>query len=124
MLSSTPFLILIGSVLGFLTGLGTGGGSLLILWLTAVADHPQEIARAVNLLFFLPSALISSLFHRRQGTIDLKIALPAALLGCVSAAVFTLLSANIDLQLLKKCFGVLLIVTGLREIFYKRKAGA
>ena len=36
MLESLPVALIVGTLLGFLTGLGVGGGSLLILWLTLV----------------------------------------------------------------------------------------
>ena len=52
MLDSLPVVLLVGTVLGFLAGLGVGGGSLLILWLTLIAQTPQEEARNINLLFF------------------------------------------------------------------------
>ena len=51
MLTSLPVSLLVGTVLGFLSGLGIGGGSLLILWLTMVLDMEQSAARFVNLLF-------------------------------------------------------------------------
>ena len=51
--------LLVGTVLGFLTGLGVGGGSLLILWLNIALGMEQSVARGINLLFFLPSALIA-----------------------------------------------------------------
>lgn len=54
MLSSFPVSLLAGVVLGFLSGLGTGGGSLLLLWLTMVVGMPQQDARMVNLLFTCP----------------------------------------------------------------------
>ena len=56
MLNSFPFAILVGFLLGILTGLGTGGGSLLVLWLTLVLQFPPAQAKVINLLFFLPSA--------------------------------------------------------------------
>ena len=59
-------------ILGFLAGLGVGGGSLLMLWLTAVANMDYAVARTVNLLFFLPTALIASLFHKKQGSLNLQ----------------------------------------------------
>lgn len=106
-------------VLGFLAGLGVGGGSLLMLWLTLVVKTPYEQARVINLLFFLPSAIISTLFHRRQGSVKIKKILPAMIAGCGAAALFTCIGNQIDTVLLKKCFGVLLLVTGIRELFYR-----
>ena len=44
------------SLLGFLTGLGIGGGSLLILWLTMIVGMDAETARVINLMFFLTAA--------------------------------------------------------------------
>lgn len=113
--------ILIGTVLGCLSGLGIGGGSLLILWLTLVQDLNQSESRAINLLFFLPAAAVSVLFRRKQGTLPLKKIWPAMAAGVVGAAVFTLWSRTIDVILLKKGFGILLLATGLREVFFKAK---
>ncbi len=69
-LESVPVCILVGIVLGFLSGLGVGGGSLLILWLTAVLSMEQRTAQGVNLLFFLPAAIAACLFHSRQGRLQ------------------------------------------------------
>lgn len=108
-------------VLGFLAGLGVGGGSLLMLWLTMAVGMEYADARTVNLLFFLPSALIATLFHRKQGTVKLKKILPAIVFGCVAAALFTFVGRHINTDLLKKCFGGLLLFTGIRELLYKPK---
>jgi uncharacterized membrane protein YfcA len=48
--------------------------------------------------------------------------LPAIISGCIVAAAFSYLSTLIDVTALKKLFGGLLILTGLREVFYKKKA--
>ena len=110
-------------ILGFLAGLGVGGGSLLMVWLTAIVGMEQTQARVINLIFFLPTALIASLFHRKQGTLKIKKVLPAILLGCVFAALFSFIGNRINTELLKKCFGGLLLLTGVRELFYRpRKA--
>lgn len=110
-------------VLGFLAGLGVGGGSLLMLWLTFIVGMEYGQARIINLLFFLPSALISTFFHRKQGSVNIQKILPAIVAGCAFAALFSYIGNKIDTTLLKKCFGGLLLVTGLRELFYRpRKA--
>ena len=77
--------VLVGAVLGFLSGLGIGGGSLLILWLTLVQNESPGEARAINLLFFLPCALIAGVFRWRQGSLPVKKIMPAVLTGCAAA---------------------------------------
>ena len=109
----------IAVVLGFLAGLGVGGGSLLMLWLTLVIKMPYEQARIINLLFFLPSAIIATLFHRKQGSVNIKKILPAVIAGCGAAALFTFIGNRIDTALLKKLFGGLLLATGIRELLYR-----
>lgn len=123
MLNSIPFNITVGAVLGFLSGLGVGGGSLLILWLTLIVQMPQETARCINLLFFLPTALIASLFRWKRGKLAVKKVLPAMLGGVVGAVLFTWISRHISSDALRVPFGILLLITGLRELFYRpRKA--
>ena len=121
MLGSLPFQLLLGTLLGFLSGLGIGGGSLLVLWLTVIAGTAPETARSINLLFFLPAAFISLLFRKKQGILPLKPILPAILSGCISAALSSWLAVFLNTQLLKKAFGILLILTGIRELLYKQK---
>ena len=106
-------------VLGFLAGLGVGGGSLLMLWLTIAVGMEYADARFINLLFFLPSAFIATLFHRKQGSVNIKKILPAMIAGCVFAALFSYIGKQIDTSLIKKFFGGLLLFTGLRELFYR-----
>lgn len=119
MLNSIPTALIVGTVLGFLSGLGIGGGSLLIIWLSFVLGMEHDTARSINLLFFLPSALVACFFRWKQGTINWKKILPAMISGCLAAALFSWLGVYLNLQLLKKLFGGLLILTGLRELFYR-----
>lgn len=119
MLSNPLFAVLAGTILGTLSGLGIGGGSLLILWLTAVVGTPQQEARCINLLFFLPSALIATLLRRKSGNLPVSRLIPAILFGSAAAAAFSLIGRNLDLQILRRLFGMLLLATGLREVFYR-----
>ena len=119
MLNSWPVCLIVGTVLGFLAGLGTGGGSLLILWLTLVLGMEPSIAKTINLLFFLPAAVVSTLFRWKQGRVDIKKLLPAMIAGCVCAGIFAFIAMNLDLRVLKKLFGGMLLATGCRELFYK-----
>ena len=112
---------MVGTMLGFLTGLGVGGGSLLIIWLTAVLGMDTAAARGINLLFFLPGAFIACLFRRKQGSIQWANVLPPAVAGCAAAAVFSWISTAVDTEIIKKLFGVVLIAAGVRELLWRRK---
>lgn len=121
MLESLPVVLTVATALGFLSGLGVGGGSLLVLWLTFVLDVEPTAARAVNLLFFLPSASAACFFRWRRGSLHLRKILPAILAGTASGVLFSFLATAMDIRLMKKLFGILLIFTGLRELFQKAK---
>lgn len=123
MLNSSVIAIFVGILLGYLAGLGIGGGSLLILYLTLVLKMDSPSARAINLMFFITAAGSVSLFRWKKGTLNIKTILPAVISGCLTAALFSFLSNVIDRTLAQKLFGGLLLITGLRELFYRpRKA--
>ena len=123
MLNSSVIAIFVGILLGYLAGLGIGGGSLLILYLTLVLKMDTPSARAINLMFFITAAGSVSLFRWKKGTLDIKTIMPAVISGCLTAALFSFLSNVIDRTLAQKLFGGLLLITGLRELFYRpRKA--
>lgn len=113
--------LIIGTLLGFLSGLGIGGGSLLILWLTLVVGMEQQTARMVNLLFFLPAAVVACYYRKKQGTLDIRKMVPAIAAGCLGAVLGTRLGGNLNTTLLKKGFGILLLATGIREMLWKAK---
>ena len=110
---------LVGCALGFLSGLGVGGGSLLMLWLTTVTGTNQDQARLMNLMFFLPCALIATLFRWKQGAFPFKPALFASAAGLVGAWLGVILNRNMDPLLLKKGLGILFLICGVREIRYR-----
>lgn len=116
--------LLIGTLLGFLSGLGIGGGSLLLLWLTLVTGMERSAARAVNLWFFLPAAAVACYYRRKQGALNVKKMVPAIIAGCLGAIAGTGFGRNLDIAILKKGFGVLLLATGVREILWKPKKKA
>ena len=111
--------LIIGTALGFLSGLGIGGGSLLVLWLSFVVGMDPITVRGINLLFFIPSALIAICFRWKQGSICWKKIIPAMIAGCVSALLFSWLGSLFDMAMLKKLFGIILILTGIKELFYR-----
>ena len=111
----------VGSILGFLSGLGVGGGSLLLLWLTQVAGMAQGTARLLNLMFFLPAALGASLIRLKKGSIRWDLWLWTVIPATAATWLCVRLSAGLDTELLRKLFGGLLILVGLQELFGRKK---
>lgn len=123
MLESLPVMIIVGTTLGFLSGLGIGGGSLLIVWLGTVLHKDPVTARSINLMFFIPSALIACIIRSKNAQLDWKRAIPGILSGCSFAVIGWWISTKLDMELLKKLFGAVLLLAGFKELFYRpRKA--
>ena len=110
----------VGLLTGVLSGLGIGGGSLLMLYLTLLAGLEHRTAAAINLLYFLtcaPAALVS---HIKNGLIEKQAVLWCAGFGVLCAAGASFFAAHVDITLLRRGFGVLLLYIGFRELFTKR----
>lgn len=105
-----------GLVCGVFSGLGIGGGTLLMVWMTAVMEMEQRMAQGINLLYFLPTAVCALIFHIKNRLIRWRVVIPAAIAGCLTAAGAALLATAIDASLLRKLFGGFLILVGLNEI--------
>ena len=73
--------ILTGLISGTISGMGIGGGTVLIPALTMFLGTNQHIAQGVNLLFFIPTAIIALLVHKKNGNLEIKTAIPLMLWG-------------------------------------------
>lgn len=93
-----------------------------MVWLTAVVAMDQKTAQGINLLYFLPTSLGALIFHIKNKMICWKAVIPAALCGCVTAALAAWLASSMDVSLLRKLFGGFLLVVGVMEFFKKPKA--
>ena len=61
--------VLAGLICGVLSGFGIGGGSLLMVWLTALLSMDQRTAQGINLLYFLPAAGKRYLRHLEKSVV-------------------------------------------------------
>ena len=91
---------LVCTLLGYLSGLGVGGGSLLMLWLSQWQALPYPTARTTNLLFFLPSSLIASCCNLKNHRLSLSRAFPGIAAARAAALLFSLFGHNLDRSLL------------------------
>lgn len=105
-----------GTVSGILSGMGIGGGVLLIPALVILGGVAQHSAQGVNLLYFLPTAAAALWIHRKSGQLETRV-LPMLILGGVLGAVVGGYVANIlEADILRKLFGGFVAIMGILEI--------
>ena len=112
-----PFLA--GAITGILSGFGVGGGTLLLVYMTAFAGGEQRLAQGINLLYFIPAALLALPSHVKNRYIEKPVLIPAISSGLACAALAAWLATGLEVGLLRKLFGVFLILIGVRELFHK-----
>lgn len=109
----------VGALSGVIASMGLGGGFVLLIWLTLHDGMHQRQAQGVNLLFFLPIALISVVMHLRSGLIDKRLVLAMIPGGVAGAVLGALASQMVGNDILRKIYAIFLLFFGLRELFRK-----
>lgn len=115
--------VLAGTATGVLSGFGVGGGTLLLIYMTAFTQLSQTQAQGINLLYFLPAAALALPAHFKNGFLERKALLPAISAGLVCSALAAWAATALEVALLRKCFGVFLLYAGLSELFRKKQGG-
>ena len=108
--------LLTGCLTGVLSAWGVGGGTLLLLIMTLVLGVDPAAARAVNLLYFLPAAAMGVIRYRKEGLLDRPLLAAAVPWGLAAAAAGAWLAGALDASLLRRPFGVFLLLAGLRTL--------
>lgn len=104
---------------GLLGSMGFGGGSVLIIYLTLFLSVAQKQAQGINLLFFIPCAIISILLNLKNGLVRLKTGLPVIIGGIFGVAVGSLIVDRLTSPFLGKIFGGFVVLMGVITLFSK-----
>ena len=112
-------LIITGLASGIISGMGMGGGAVLIPALVLAVNPPQHIAQSVNLLFFVPTAVVALVIHIKNKSIDFKMGVPIIIFGLAGALVGSWLAARLAAGDLRKLFGWFLLAMSIYEMFRK-----
>ena len=113
--------LLLGFGAGVLSAWGVGGGTLLLLVMTLFLGVDPTAARAINLLYFLPTAGVALVSHRKNGLLEkeaVKAAVPA---GLAAAAAAVWVATAVDVAVLRRPFGVFLLFTGVMTLFQTKQ---
>ena len=113
--------LLAGLFSGILGSMGLGGGAVLIIYLALFTDIPQLTAQGINLLFFIPIAAVSVLVYAFKKEIKWKLTLNVALFGVLGTMAGNYCTSLAGGEITAKIFGCLLILLGLKEIFFSKR---
>lgn len=112
--------IVVSFLSGLLGSMGFGGGSVLVVYLTAFNSVEQKEAQGINLIFFICTSLFALLLNKKKNLIvsgECKKLIPMALLGLITGF---LVLPYIPSLLLKRIFGGVLIILALKDFFIKK----
>ncbi len=109
--------VLAGFFSGIISGMGIGGGMILIPALVFFLLMPQKVAQAINLWYFLPTAIIALIIHGKNKNIEYGKIFLIILSGIPSALLGAYLAIRVDTVLLGKMFGIFLAIFGLKEVY-------
>ncbi len=109
-------LFFIGLAFGIVGGMGIGGGTVLIPALVFLAGLYQHAAQRVNLAAFFPTAILAIWLHVKNGYIKYRMALYLFLAGAIGAFLGARLAVITSSDILKKLFGIFLLVMGIYEL--------
>ena len=109
--------ILAGVVSGIFSGVGMGGGTILIFLLTTFMGLEQHMAQATNLIFFIPTSISAIIVNYKNKNIDIKLATFISIFGIVGAVIGAKIAINTDVEKLRKMFGIFLAIIAIHEIY-------
>ena len=101
---------ILGFIGGIPAGMGMGGGTVTIPLLVLVGGVEQKVAQCANLFSFLPMSVGALKTHADNGLLETQGILWIILPALVLSALGTWAAAVLPSQILRKAFGVFLIV--------------
>ncbi len=117
--------ILFYSLAGLLAGtagsLGLGGGGFLVIFLTVFVNMSQMKAQGINLIFFIPIAIVSIIIYYKGKLIDFKKITPIIIGGLAGVILGSYLTGILGESMLQKTFAIGLIFLSIKEFFSKEK---
>ncbi len=113
---SKAFYYIVGGITGVANGLfGSGGGMLSVPLLESTGMEAKK-AHASSIAITLPLSVISTVIYSLKGHINYSLALKFVPLGLLGAIAGSRLLKKISNKVLKKIFGAILIISGIRML--------
>ena len=111
--------------IGILSGMGIGGGGLLVIYLTLLRSVGQLEAQGLNLYFFIFASAAALFVHSVKRRMNWGLILLVGAVGMFFAYVGSTLASVTEPHLVRKLFGAMLVLSGgvslVKTVSKKRK---
>lgn len=102
-----------------LGAMGLGGGFVLLIYLTAFSGMDQFKAQSINLIFFIPVAIVALIIHSKNKLVLWKDSLVSICFGVAGVFGGYYLAFLIGSDLVSWMFAGVVLFTGIKELFAK-----
>lgn len=115
-------LIAIGLAAGILSGLfGIGGGVIMVPAMVILLGMSQHMAQGTSIgLMLLPIGILAAYNYHQEGNLNIKYGLIIAVAFVIGGYFGSKLSLGMSESLLKKGFGMLMVVLAIKMIFFDK----
>lgn len=108
--------LIIGIISGVIAGMGMGGGTLLIPMLTLLMSVDQNLAQGINLIVFVPMAIVVCVIYFINKLVDFKNFLLIVIPAVIVSVLGSLVSFSVDKNVLRLIFGLFILLLGLIQL--------
>jgi uncharacterized protein len=114
-------ILVTGLAAGFISGsMGVGGGIIVVPSLVFIMGFTIQQAQGTSLaLMTMPVMLVATLNYYKVGSVNVKVALLMALTFVIGGYIGSKVSVHIPEKIMKKAFGVLMIIAAIKMIISK-----
>ena len=120
-MTTIVILLSIGLIAGILSGMvGIGGGVVIVPALVYFMNMSQHEAQGTSLaILLLPVGVLAVYYYYNAGYVDVRSALIVSLTFVVGGYIGSKIAISIDQNMLKKVFGIFMLLLSLKMIFGK-----
>lgn len=108
--------VIVGIVGGIVAGMGMGGGTLTIPLLTIFMSVAQKTAQGINLLGFIPLAIVALIIHTNNKLVAYKKVWILAVVGMITGVGSALLVSKMSNDWLRRLFAIFLIALAVWQL--------
>lgn len=113
--------LILGVIAGVLSGLmGVGGGVIMVPAMVLLFGFSQHAAEGTSLLIIIPTAIVGSIRHAKNGYTDWRLGMILGLGGVVGAWAGASVALTLDADLLQRLFAIFLLLTGVHLLWTSR----